>query len=105
MKSIFFRPNLSDSIPEMIPPVATPMRKIISATIFKYFLSHTRFHWLFQVLPRPSVMLYSHSRHSIILVVFGMEKFSFAREIDEKETERIRSKQSRAPLGVVITLT
>lgn len=76
IKSIFFLPNLSESMPARSPPVATPMRKIISATIFRCFLSHTKFHSLLHVFPKLSVMLNSHSWHVVIAVWFDMKKSS-----------------------------
>lgn len=63
MKSIFFRPNLSDRYPLRMPPVATPARKNISATFFMFLLSHTKSHSEVHVRPRPSVELYSQAVH------------------------------------------
>lgn len=63
MKSIVLRPNLSERKPLKMPPVATPTKKNISATFFKYSLSHTKFHSDIQVLPKLSVPLNSHSKH------------------------------------------
>lgn len=34
MKSIFLRPNLSDSIPEMMPPTHTPVKEVLNASGF-----------------------------------------------------------------------
>lgn len=62
-KSIVRRPNRSDKYPLIIPPVATPTRKNISATFFKYSLSHTKFHSDVQVLPKLSNVSNSHSVH------------------------------------------
>lgn len=68
-KSIVLRPKRSDKYPLMIPPVATPTRKNISATFFKYSLSHTKFHSEVQVLPRLSFISNSHSLHLMCSVV------------------------------------
>lgn len=40
--NVFFRPHLSDIMPQMSPPTATPARKHISAILRRVFRSQTR---------------------------------------------------------------
>lgn len=76
------------SSPDMMPPVATPPRKNISVTCFKYSLSHTKFHSDIQVLPKLSDISNSHSVHLKRSVVFWTSA-SFHKSNSEKTCFRV----------------
>lgn len=67
--SMVRRPNLSDKYPLIMPPVATPTKKNISATLFKYSLSQTNLYCDVHVLPKLSNSSNSHSVHFTLPVV------------------------------------
>lgn len=60
-----------------MPPVATPTRKNISPTFFRYSLSHTRFHSEIHVLPKLSPPSNSHDEHFVAVVELLMSIPSF----------------------------
>lgn len=77
--NVRFRPHLSDMMPHMRPPIATPAKNIISPRLFKFSLSQTKSNS--EIIVEPETINKSEFKYSNFLQIFIDDSVQFDKKL------------------------